>query len=287
MGIELLQQYIDHEFSANSAIVQHIDVFKIFRFKSVTPESESTPSNAQEQNTVNQNACSGEDRVETAPAGNAVPRYEHVTPSSISKLIVDVDDSLYFLCGGKQFDWICGGEWPSLLSWLQLFRDACFNARVLPVPVFGGALVTDGERLRNWFRDQLRTAYRVRQIYRCVEDGRSPFVRGLWCAPLGTQLAIRTAFRSLSVWGAATVRDHPLELVSYAHVLDAFALVGAPSRYTAFGPLRIFSGDLRLTGIWQMFADELLVDRLSQQLHLSPLQLIILVTLLGLNLNKI
>ena len=318
MGSELLQTYIDTQIRNGVSLTQQVDLFKLWRFKEHAPdkgkevqgacegEKEKVDADGAQPSATPDSAGASqpqplEDSKEASAEGSKEPVQEkkqdgrwrsykrELQPTGaaeFTKLLVDVEASMHFLCSGIQVDWICGGEWSSIFVWLRIFTEGCRDAYILPVPAFNAALEVDYPHMRAWCREQLLTAYKVQQIFQLVQNGRTPYVKALWCAPIGTELCMRSAFRMLNVWCAASLSDHPMEVSSYASLLGADGVFGRLSQVAQFMNARCFSADAaRLRGPYALTTQELLVDQLATNLHLSIPQMIMLSVLLGIALS--
>ncbi|KAK3608099.1 hypothetical protein CHS0354_004756 [Potamilus streckersoni] len=195
-------------------------------------------------------------------------------------LVVDAESCLDRLYGGFFSDWVCGGQWNRMLSFLQNLIQACHNANLDMVVFFNGAL--ESEKLNDWFADQVGQKRKVNMVLRHLNNKGTPPPKVWWNPPVFLRGALRMALRHLGVGVACSMDDHLQEVIGFSREHGMQGIVAQDSVYAIFDPPRYFSShNLKLTYKGSLETKEYIMDELAKCLDLNPNRFCIFAALLG------
>jgi hypothetical protein len=120
------------------------------------------------------------------------------SPSTqLSHLIIDVDTTLERLYGGFYPDWLAGGEWSHLYSYILSLLKSCQELSLCLLFCFDGTLYRSGQS--QWYDEQIQQRKKVNQIFKHLKQNKSGLPRRyLWISPPAFQLCLRTILRELN-----------------------------------------------------------------------------------------
>lgn len=195
-------------------------------------------------------------------------------------LVVDGECCLDRLYGGFFSDWVCGGQWNRMTSFLSSLIQACQNANMELVVFFNGAL--EKEKMNEWFAHQLEQKDKVRYVLRHIVNKGTPPPKVWWNAPVFVQGALRMALAHLGVTVACSMDDHHQEVIGFCREHNLQGIIAQESVYVVFDPPRYFSSnDLKLTYKGSLETKEYIMDEIAKCLNLNPNRFCILGALLG------
>ena len=126
-----------------------------------------------------------------------LPPRENSSSTSLSHLLIDVDTSLERLYGGFYPDWLAGGEWSHLYSYLLSLLKTCQELSICLVFCFDGTLYRYGQS--QWYYEQIQQRKKVNQIFKHLKQNKTGLPRRhLWFPPPAFQLSLRTILRELN-----------------------------------------------------------------------------------------
>lgn len=126
-----------------------------------------------------------------------LPARENSSSTSLSHLLIDVDTSLERLYGGFYPDWLAGGEWSHLYSYLLSLLKTCQELSICLVFCFDGTLYRYGQS--QWYYEQIQQRKKVNQIFKHLKQNKTGLPRRhLWFPPPAFQLSLRTILRELN-----------------------------------------------------------------------------------------
>ncbi|XP_050430295.1 constitutive coactivator of PPAR-gamma-like protein 1 homolog isoform X2 [Adelges cooleyi] len=195
-------------------------------------------------------------------------------------LLVDAECCLDRLYGGYYSDWVCGGQWNRMVSFLTNFVNSLRQSNVHVVVFFNGAY--EEERFSEWTQKQEETRNRVNAVLRHIAAKGTPPPKVWWIPPVCLRTAVKLYFHHLKIPVVCSVKDHHLEFITYCRQYKFHGLMADDAEYLAFDPPRFFSAhSLKLTRQQTLEAKEYVVSRLIEDLKLSKDKLCALLSLLG------
>jgi hypothetical protein len=115
----------------------------------------------------------------------------------LSHLIIDVDTTLERLYGGFYPDWLAGGEWSHLYSYILSLLKTCQELSLCLIFCFDGTLYRCGQS--QWYYEQIQQRKKVNQIFKHLKQNKSGLPRRhFWLSPPAFQLCLRTIIRELN-----------------------------------------------------------------------------------------
>ena len=131
-------------------------------------------------------------RTKTSPT-----KTDDTSSTVLAHLIIDVDTALEHLYGGYHSDWLAGGEWSHMYSYLQSLLKSCQDLSLCLIFCFDGTLYRHGHS--QWYYEQTQQRKKVNQIFKHLKQNRpgSP-CRHAWLAPTAFQLCFRVILRELN-----------------------------------------------------------------------------------------
>ncbi|CAB0010324.1 unnamed protein product, partial [Nesidiocoris tenuis] len=206
-------------------------------------------------------------------------------PAAISNgppfsLVIDAECCLDRLYGGFFSDWVCGGQWNRVTTFLGQFISSLKASNIELAVFFNGC--TEPQRTDEWIAEQLRRRAKISQVLRHLVNKGTPPPKVWWTPPSCLKPTLRLVLRNLSVPVFVTMDDHKQEVIAYCRENGCHALVADDGEYIAFNPPRYFSArHLKLTYKGTLESKEYIISELSKSLQLSVDQLCILAALLG------
>lgn len=197
------------------------------------------------------------------------------------RLVFDAEPCLVFFYGAQAGDWVSGGQWNSMVRFLQTFLETCSRCNMEATVFFNGTSVR--ERYSQWCENQLSCSRHIQDIARIIRTKAFHPPKALWVAPCGLTSVLRLALNHIGVPTVASYRDHHLEMVSFARENGFDGIVSWDADLIMFhAPPRYFSArELFLSYNWTISAVEVDVDAFARFIDLHPSRFCILATLLG------
>lgn len=201
-------------------------------------------------------------------------------PTAQFCLLVDAECCLDRLYGGYYSDWVCGGQWNRMVSFLTNFVNSLRQSNIHVVLFFNGAYEED--RFNEWTQKQEETRNRANAVLRHIAAKGTPPPKVWWIPPVCLRTAVKLYFHHLKIPVICSVKDHHLELIRYCRQHKFHGLMADDAEYLAFDPPRFFSAhSLKLTMRQTLEAKEYIVSQLINDLKLSKDKLCALLSLLG------
>lgn len=195
-------------------------------------------------------------------------------------LVVDAESCLDRLYGGYFSDWVCGGQWNRMTSYLNSLIQACQAANMELVVFFNGSL--ESQKMNEWFASQSMEKKKVQSIWRHVNNKGTPPPKIWWIPPVFLHGALRMALRQLGVTVACSMDDHEQEVIGYCREHGLQGILAQDAVYTIFDPPRYFSShNLKLTYKGSLETKEYIMDEIAKNLNLNPNRFCIFAALLG------
>lgn len=228
-----------------------------------------------------------------------IPLLEEKDPTSktLCHLLIDVDTSLERLYGGFYSDWLAGGEWTHLSSYIQSLLKSCEDLSLCLIFCFDGTLYRYGQS--QWYEEQTQQRKKVNQIFKHFKQNKSGLPRRqLWLAPPAFQLCLRMILRELNsphlllfqTWGYGA-GQHQDQVKTYANRYRQSLLGIVSSDMEFFFPkrsndqmtfLRYFSSKhLKLSMKGKLTLMEIQLKQLQDKVALDHPQFALLCALLG------
>ena len=195
-------------------------------------------------------------------------------------LVVDAESCLDRLYGGFFSDWVCGGQWNRMVSFLNSLMQACHSANMDMVVFFNGAL--ESQKLNDWYAEQLNNKKKVNFILRHINNKGTPPPKVWWIPPVYLQGALRMALRHMGIGVACSMDDHAQEVMGYCREHGLQGIIAQDPMYTIFDPPRYFSShNLKLTYKGSLETKEYIMDEIAKNLDLNPNRFCIFAAMLG------
>ncbi|CAF2509063.1 unnamed protein product [Rotaria sp. Silwood2] len=159
---------------------------------------------------------------------------ENSSSIQLYHLIIDVDTTLERLYGGFYPDWLAGGEWSHLYSYILSLLRTCQELSLCLIFCFDGTLYRYGQS--QWYYEQIQQRKKVNQIFKHLKQNKSGLPRRhLWLSPPAFQLCLRTILREINssylimyqTWGYGQCQ-HQEQVKIYARQYDQ-SLIGIVS----------------------------------------------------------
>ncbi|CAF1104670.1 unnamed protein product [Adineta steineri] len=217
--------------------------------------------------------------------------------SQLHHLIIDVDTTLERLYGGFYPDWLAGGEWSHLYSYVLSLLKTCQELSLCLIFCFDGTIYRCGQS--QWYYEQIQQRKKVNQIFKHLKQNKSGLPRHhLWLSPPSFQLCLRTILRELNsphlimyqTWGYGQCQ-HQEQVKTYAKQYYQ-SLIGIVSSDIEFLfstkldqnniLLRYFSSKhFKLSLKGKLTLVEIKLSQLKDKFSLDNKQFSLLLTLLG------
>uniref|UniRef100_A0A224XIS9 Putative constitutive coactivator of ppar-gamma-like protein 1 log isoform x1 n=1 Tax=Panstrongylus lignarius TaxID=156445 RepID=A0A224XIS9_9HEMI len=195
-------------------------------------------------------------------------------------IVVDAECCLDRLYGGYFSDWVCGGQWSRVNTFLSQFVASLSLSNIELAVFFNGC--NEPARTREWIALQLQRREKISNVLRHLANKGTPPPKVWWIAPSCLKPALRMALRNLNVPVFVTMDDHRQEVIAYCRENSCHAIVADDAEYIAFNPPRYFSArHLKLTYKGTLESNEYIIAELMKGLNLTPEQLCVVAALLG------
>lgn len=217
-------------------------------------------------------------------------------------LLIDVDTTLERLYGGFYPDWLAGGEWSHLYSYLLSLLKACQDLSLCLVFCFDGTLYRTGQS--QWYYEQTQQRKKVNQIFKHLKQNKTGLPRRqFWLPPPAFQLCLRTILREINsphlimyqTWGYGT-SQHQQQIKSYVKQYHQSLIGIVSSDIELLFPtkvdnknvlLRYFSSkNFKLSLKGKLTLVEIQLNQLKDKFSLDNKQFSLLLALLGKTLKK-
>jgi hypothetical protein len=224
---------------------------------------------------------------------------ENSPSTQLSHLIIDVDTTLERLYGGFYPDWLAGGEWSHLYSYILSLLKTCQELSLCLIFCFDGTLYRYGQS--QWYYEQIQQRKKVNQIFKHLKQNKSGLPRRhLWLSPPAFQLCLRTILRELNssylimyqTWGYGGCQ-HQDQMKIYANKYHQ-SLIGIVSSDIEFLfsnktdiLLRYFSSKhFKLSLKGKLTLVEIKLNQVKEKFSLDNQQFSLLLTLLGKSIGE-
>ncbi|KAL1116810.1 hypothetical protein AAG570_005280 [Ranatra chinensis] len=127
-------------------------------------------------------------------------------------LVVDAECCLDRLYGGFFSDWVCGGQWNRVTTFLGQFVSSLNVASIEIVVFFNGC--TEQSRTQEWIQAQLRNRHKISQVLRHLNNKGTPPPKVWWTPPCCLRPTLRMVLRNLNVPVVVTMDDHKQEVIN-------------------------------------------------------------------------
>ena len=217
---------------------------------------------------------------------------ENSSSSQLYHLIIDVDTTLERLYGGFYSDWLAGGEWSHLYSYILSLLKTCQELSLCIIFCFDGTIYRYGQS--QWYYEQIQQRKKVNQIFKHLKQNKSGLPRRqLWLSPPAFQLCLRTIIRELNspylimyqTWGYGSCQ-HQEAIKSYSKQYYQ-SLIGIISSDIEFLfskniLLKYFSSkNFKLSLKGKLTLVEIQLKQIQEKFSLDNPQFALLFTLLG------
>eukprot|EP00062_Callorhinchus_milii_P017646 gi/632970255/ref/XP_007901547.1/ PREDICTED: constitutive coactivator of PPAR-gamma-like protein 1 [Callorhinchus milii] len=202
-------------------------------------------------------------------------------PQSPLRLLVDAENCLHRLYGGFYNDWVSGGQWNHMLSYLASLSKACFGGNIELVVLFNGAL--EKGRLHEWVKRQTNERQTSQQIVSHVQNKGTPPPKVWFLPPVCMSHCIRLALLRFRVKVAQSIEDHHQEVIAFCRENGFHGLVAYDSDYALCNIQYYFSAHaLKLSRNGKsLTTSQYLMHEVAKQLDLNPSRFVIFAALLG------
>ncbi|KAK9501042.1 hypothetical protein O3M35_002165 [Rhynocoris fuscipes] len=195
-------------------------------------------------------------------------------------IVVDAECCLDRLYGGYFSDWVCGGQWSRVNTFLSQFVASLSLSNIELAVFFNGC--NEPTRTREWIAGQLRRREKISNVLRHLANKGTPPPKVWWIAPSCLKPALRMALRNLNIPVFVSMDDHRQEVIAYCRENSCHAIVADDAEYIAFNPPRYFSArHLKLTYKGTLETNEYIIAELMKGLNLTAEQLCVVAALLG------
>ena len=214
------------------------------------------------------------------PKRRPIARLGQVGTSGRFCVVVDAESCLDRLYGGYFSDWVCGGQWNRMTSFLANLVQACHSANMELVVFFNGAL--ENQKVNEWMSQQLTQRNKVGYVLRHIANKGTPPPKVWWNQPVYLKEALKMALRQLGVTIACSMDDHHQEVIRFCREHNLQGILAQESIYTIFDPPRYFSSNnLKLTYKGSLETKEYIMDEIAKCMNLNPNRFCIFAALLG------
>lgn len=216
---------------------------------------------------------------------------------SLCHLLIDVDTTLERLYGGYHADWLSGGEWSHLHSYILSLLKTCQDLSLCLIFCFDGTLYRSGQS--QWYYEQTKQRKKVNQIFKHLKQNKVGLPRRhLWFSPPAFQLCFRLILRQLNSPHLLMYQtygyghgEHQNQVKTYARQY-ASSLIGiVSSDMEFFFPIenneekylcKYFSSKhLKLSLKGQITLVQIQLNQIKEKFNLNNQQFALLLTLLG------
>ncbi|XP_069795864.1 constitutive coactivator of PPAR-gamma-like protein 1 isoform X2 [Narcine bancroftii] len=202
-------------------------------------------------------------------------------PQTPLRLLVDAENCLHRLYGGFYNDWVSGGQWNHMLSYLASLSKACFSGNIELVVYFNGAL--EKPRLHEWVKKQINDRQTAQQIVSHVQNKGTPPPKVWFLPPVCMSHCIRLALLRFRVKVAQSIEDHHQEVIAFCRENGFHGLLAYDSDYALCNIQYYFSAHaLKLSRNGKsLTTSQYLMHEVAKQLDLNPSRFVIFAALLG------
>ncbi|XP_048462137.1 constitutive coactivator of PPAR-gamma-like protein 1 homolog isoform X3 [Rhincodon typus] len=202
-------------------------------------------------------------------------------PQTPLRLLVDAENCLHRLYGGFYNDWVSGGQWNHMLSYLASLSKACFSGNIELVVFFNGAL--EKPRLHEWVKKQINDRQTAQQIMSHVQNKGTPPPKVWFLPPVCMSHCIRLALLRFRVKVAQSIEDHHQEVIAFCRENGFHGLLAYDSDYALCNIQYYFSAHaLKLSRNGKsLTTNQYLMHEVAKQLDLNPSRFVIFAALLG------
>ncbi|XP_072136484.1 constitutive coactivator of PPAR-gamma-like protein 1 homolog isoform X2 [Mobula birostris] len=202
-------------------------------------------------------------------------------PQTPLRLLVDAENCLHRLYGGFYNDWVSGGQWNHMLSYLASLSKACFSGNIELVVYFNGAL--EKPRLHEWVKKQINDRQTAQQIISHVQNKGTPPPKVWFLPPVCMSHCIRLALLRFRVKVAQSIEDHHQEVIAFCRENGFHGLLAYDSDYALCNIQYYFSAHaLKLSRNGKsLTTSQYLMHEVAKQLDLNPSRFVIFAALLG------
>lgn len=202
-------------------------------------------------------------------------------PQGPLRLLLDAESCLHRLYGGSYTDWVSGGQWNHMLSFLSALSRACFCANIQFLVCFNGAL--EKGRLHEWVKRQVNDRQTAQQIICHIQKKGIPPPKVWFLPPLCMVHCIRLALLRVGVGVVQTMEDHHLEVLTLFRENGFHGLVAYDSDYALSNISHYFSSQaLKLSRNGKSITtSQYLLGEVAKQFNMHPSSIAIFAALLG------
>uniref|UniRef100_A0A8C6WM25 Family with sequence similarity 120A n=1 Tax=Neogobius melanostomus TaxID=47308 RepID=A0A8C6WM25_9GOBI len=202
-------------------------------------------------------------------------------PRGPLRLLLDAESCLHRLYGGSYTDWVSGGQWNHMLSFLAALSKACFSANIQFLVCFNGALEKD--RLHEWVKRQVTERQTAQQIICHIQKRGIPPPKVWFLPPVCMAHCIRLALLRFGVGVVQTIEDHHLEILALFRENGFHGLVAYDSDYALSNISNYFSSQaLKLSRNGKSITtSQYLLGEVAKHINMHPSSIAIFAALLG------
>lgn len=202
-------------------------------------------------------------------------------PQGPLRLLLDAESCLHRLYGGSYTDWVSGGQWKHMLSFLAALSKACFSANIQFLVCFNGAL--EKGRLHEWVKRQVNERQTAQQIMGHIQRKGTPPPKVWFLPPVCMAHCIRLALLRLGVGVVQTIEDHHLEVLAIFRENGFHGLVAYDSDYALSNVSHYFSSQaLKLSRNGKSITTcQYLLEEVAKHFNIQPGSIPLFAALLG------
>jgi len=195
-------------------------------------------------------------------------------------LVLDGENCLDRLYGGYFPNWVCGGQWRHMMTFLANLFGRLHQTNVQVVVFLNGTL--EPTRFREWVKQQKVSKTRAKNVMRHLATRGTPPPKAIWVAPCALHTMLRLALRTLNVTVINSQEDHRLEIMGFCWENGYHGVMSDDGEFALFNPPRYLSAHtLKLSLQLDVTSVEYDVDAVAKALDLNPNRFCLLATLLG------
>lgn len=202
-------------------------------------------------------------------------------PRGPLRLLLDAESCLHRLYGGSYTDWVSGGQWNHMMSFLAALSKACFCANIQFLVCFNGAL--EKGRLHEWVKRQVNERQTAQQIMCHIQKKGTPPPKVWFLPPVCMVHCIRLALLRFGVGVVQTMEDHHLEVLGIFRENGFHGLVAYDSDYAFSNISHYFSSQaLKLSRNGKSIStSQYLLGEVTKHFKMHPSSIAIFAALLG------
>lgn len=197
------------------------------------------------------------------------------------RLLLDAESCLHRLYGGVYTDWVSGGQWNHMLSFLSALSKACFRDNIQFLVCFNGAL--EKGRLHEWVKRQVNERQTAQQIICHIQNKGTPPPKVWFLPPVCMAHCIRLALLRFGVGVVQTMADHHQEVIALYLENGFHGLVAYDSDYALSNISHYFSSQaLKLSRNGKSITtSQYLLQEVAKHLNMDPSSFAVFAALLG------